>query len=122
MDADGLTEADADPDGLVLALADTEGLRELEGETDADDEAEALTEGDSDALTEALGELAAPGFVTSLSNRPSNEGNGAKGNAPVTASPMHAKETRRMLPILMCVTVTVPAIQRTLAIRRRSRE
>lgn len=110
IDADGLTDADAEPDGLVLALADTDGLREVDGLIEALTEAEADSDGETDGLTDALGELALPGFVTSFSSRPSKFGSCAIGISPVTASPRHKQEMRRMLPALNCVMTTDPGM------------
>lgn len=92
----GLADVDVDALGLILALglmlelgeilADTLALGLIDGEPEADGEREGEREtlalGDMDAeaealgLTEALalrlGEINWPGFVTNLSNRPSN--------------------------------------------------
>lgn len=111
MDADGETDADAEPDGLILALADTLGDTDGEADALAETEGDLEADGETDAEAELDGEIATPGFVVSLRIRPSNlVVIGVDGNDPSDASAMHVNVRWRMLPASVAACVIVPGM------------
>lgn len=114
-EVDGLEEADADREGEMDADVDAEADADGEMEADADRDAdcEALTDGltDGDADAEGESELAAPGFVTRRSRRPSMRVcSTVSGIDPLTLSPTQVKRSRRIEPTSVASSVTLPAI------------